>query len=208
MGNAGYNTVVKRSGTSTSFTSESMTATSETNQFQIDDTTKEVWDRTVAPTFYEDGSPISDSDIENINYLFGKVTFATSKSGAITVDGNYFPVQEVACAKSYTLDQSLNLEDSTCYDNNNGYRQYTSTLYDVSASITRWVTEMTELEALNSIWRNKEEIILEIQPAGVETFRGYMLIESDALNGDIESLEEQEISFQANGQDGTALGWN
>ena len=208
MGNAGYNTVVKRSGTSTSFTGESMTATSETNQFQIDDGTKEVWDRTVVPTFYEDGTEIPFSDIENINYLFGKVTFSTSKSGAVTVDGSYFPTQEVACAKSYTLDQSINLEDSTCYDNNNGYRQYTSTLYDVSASITRWVTEMTELEALNSIWRNSEEIILEIQPAGVETFRGYMLIESDALNGDIESLEEQEISFQANGQDGTALGWD
>lgn len=214
MGEAGYNTVIKRNGTSTSFTSESMTATSTTNQYQIDDATKQVWDRTIVPTFYEDGVAIDSSDIDNINYLFGKVTFATSKSGAITVDGSYYPQLTIACGREYTLDQSINLEDSTCYEtaqSNNGYMTYNDTLWDVNASVTRLITDMTEYNTFFDIWNNGETVVLEIQPGGGSnpTFRGYMVIETDNETGDVESLEEQEISFMLDDDgNGTGFGWS
>ena len=214
MSTAGYNTVIKRSGTSTSFTGVSMSSTTVNNQFQIDDATKEVWDRSSVPTFYEDGTSIPESDIENINYLFGKVTFSTEKTGSITVDGYYYPTQVISCGREYSLDQEVNLEDSSNYEeaqNNNGYKTYTSTLWDVSASISRLIGDMTESDVLYNLWDNGDTIVAEIQPGGDGNpiFRAYMVMESDNMSGDIESLEEQEISLVLNDDgNGAGFGWS
>lgn len=214
MGTAGYNTIINRNGTSTSFTGESMTATSVTNQYQIDDVTKEIWDRNTEPTFYEDGVSIPSSDIDNINYLFGKVTFSTSKTGAITVDGSYYPSQTISCGREYTLDQSVNLEDSTCYDTaqaNNGYMTYTDTLWDINISISRLITDMTDFDTFFDIWNNGETIVVEIQPGGGSnpTFRAYVKMETDNTSGDVESLEEQELNLLLDDDgNGTGFGWS
>ncbi len=214
MSKVGYNTVIKRSGTSTSFVDESMSATENTNQYQIDDVTKRVLDMGTEPTFFEDSTSIPSSDIENINYLFGKVTFSTEKTGVITVDGSYFPTQVIGRGKEYSLEQSVNLEDSTSFDTaqqNNGYKTYTETLWDVNASISRFIDDMTETNSLQSIWENGETIVIEIQPGGTGNpiFRGYMVIETDNLTGDIESLEEQEINFLLNDiGNGKGFGWS
>ena len=210
MGTAGYNTVVKRTGTTTNFTGESMSATSVTNQYQIDDASKEVWDRSVSLTFYEDASPIPDSDIERINYVFGKVTFTTAKTGAITVDGAYFPTQALSGASSYSIDQSVNLEDRTDFENaktNNSFRTYQPTLFDVSVSVTRF-DDLSNL--YHAEWDAGDPLVVEIQPGGGtnDVFRSYVLIESANKSGDIEALEEEDISFQLdNTQDGLAWGW-
>jgi len=214
MSTAGYNTVIKRNGTVTAFNAESMTATTLTNQYQIDDTSKEVWDTSVEPTFYEDASAIPSSDIENINYLFGKVTFSTEKTGAITVDGEYFPTQTISYGREYTLDQSVNLEDASNYDDaqsNNGYRTYVSTLWDINASITRLISDLTEADILFNIWENGDPIIIEIQPGGADNpiFRGYMIMESNNVNGEVDSLEEEQISLVLNDNgNGVGFGWS
>lgn len=210
MGTAGYNTVIKRSGTSTAFNGETMSATAVTNQYQIDDTTKEVWDRSTTPTFYEDSVEIPSSDIESIDYVFGKVTFATSKTGSITVDGDYFPTNVIAQANNYSIDQSIDLQDNTDYEtaqSNGGYRTYQGILYDVSVSVGRY-------DDLNNLfhddWDTQSPVVVEIQPGGGtnDIFRAYCLIESANKSGDVESLEEQDISFQIDDTgDGSAWGW-
>ncbi len=112
----GYLTTVKLGGTPVALSAEPMTNTSG-NTFQITDTTRRVLDRDVVPTFEDEGeSPqeILASDVSNIDYIFGKVTFLTSKTGPVVVKtGNYIPLTDIAGAHSYNLNHGGDVLDST-----------------------------------------------------------------------------------------------
>ncbi len=87
--NAGYLATVKKGGTPTSTTAEACTLVSG-KTYQINDTAKRVWDESVAPVVY-DGGVDHTSDVDSIDYLYGKVTFDSgyTVTGAVTVDVDY-----------------------------------------------------------------------------------------------------------------------
>lgn len=194
---ASYNSSIKKSGISTSFTGETMSNTTG-NSFRIDDATKRIFDRSATFTFYEDAVAILESDIVKVDYLFGIVEFVTSKTGAITVDGSYMPVTDIAGAKDYTLNIGSTILDDTDFSTT-GYRTKEYGLLDASVSLTRFDdVSQTFFDVLT----NRETIVIEINPAGGSQYiRGWFKLESDGLSGDVNGLEEESLTFQLSAGD-------
>lgn len=207
MGVASYQTVVERVGTSTSFTGESMSATSATNEYQIDDSAKSVWDRSATFTVYEDSVDVTD-DVTEFNYVLGRVVFGSAKSGSISVDGSYLPRQAVAGATSYTLSHGGDVLDDTDF----GAGKWRTRIYglrDVSVSIERWYP--LNKHFLDAI-KNQEIVVISIQPGGTaggssEYARGYFVAETSELSGDVSSLESDSLSFQLDGDPDVSYDW-
>ena len=195
-GVAGKGALIKKSGTRTAFSDESMSNTAG-NTFQIDDTAKQVLDRDIIPTFYEDDFEIAASDILKIDYLYGRVTFATAKTGDITLDGNYMPMSNVAGATEGSLNRTAQLLDSTSLSNS-GYRTKTYGLRDVAVNITRF-DDMQY--AFTDILANRTACVIEIAPDTNKSYRGWFKVESSGLTLDINALLDESITFTLDGDD-------
>lgn len=208
MGKAAYATVVERVGSSTSMTGEAMSATSETNQYQIDDTAKRVWDRGATLTFFEDSVDVTD-DVDTIDYVFGKVTFASAKTGDVTVDGNYLPRQKIAGANSYSLEHTGDILDDTEFNPTGGYRTRIYGLRDVQVTVDRWYPLNKHYhDALT----NGDILVVSVQPGGAnsatgEYARGFFRLDQANLSGDINSLEEESLSFQLDNDPDVSFAW-
>ena len=176
--------------------------------FQIDDVNKQIWDRDVVPTFEEDAAPIDPSDVLSINYLFGKVTFVTPKTGAITVSGTYMPVVEVAGSNSYTVNMNSAILDDTNFkdaNSNGGFRTRVPGLNDVSVSLSRWYDLV---KTFITPWLSRSVVLIDITlGGGTDGIRGWFKIESLPLAGDISALESEELSFQLDGDVNSSFGW-
>jgi len=211
MGSPGWKATVKRSGTSTQFTDEAASLVSG-KTYQIDDETKQVWDREQPVTVKDNGVLVDSSNIEFIDYLFGKVTFTAgyTVTGPVTVSGSYLPMQAVAGANAYNLNHTGDLLDDTDFEGaqaNGGYRTRLYGLRDVSASITRW-DDLSKTFA--DIIKNRSVVVIEIRPGGgPDVFRAFMVAESANESGDVAALESEEISFQLDGEGvGKAFSWD
>lgn len=209
MGSPGWRATVKRSGTSTAFTDESATLVSG-KTYQIDDPDKVVWDRTKPITVKDGGNAVDPGDIEHVDYLFGTVTFVDGYTvqGDVEISGNYLPMQSIAGANSYTLNQTVDVLDNTDFDHakSTGHRRRVSGLHDVSATVSRWDDLSKDFFTAAS---NGEVVVLEIEPGGgTKKFRGFMLVETANRSGDVAALESEEVTFQLDGDGlGKAFSW-
>lgn len=205
---ASYTTTVKRGGTTTAMSAEAMANTTG-NTYQISDATKEIWDRSVVPTFKANGVTVAAADILNIDYVFGKVTFVGSETEPITLDtGNFIPTVVVAGARVYSLSMTADMLDRTDFDGaqaNDGFRQRLYGLRDVSISISRWAkADDTFFTALNS----KTPVVIEVQPGGANDFaRGWFLLEGENHSGDIAALESSDPTFVLDGEVEGRFNW-
>jgi len=202
MARASFFTVLKISGVSTQFaTNEDMQNIENNLLFQIIDSDKEIWDRTIEPIFFEDGVQIDDEDIENINYLFGRVLFNVAKTGDITVMANYMPTSEVAEATDHTFSLVGEILDNTAYKRakeNNGFRTRIYGLRDVNVSLTRFYSANNHfIEA----WENLDVFLLEHRPApNVDAvWRGWFIAESADVSGGVDDIENIDITLQLDG---------
>lgn len=208
---AGYLTTVKLAGTPTALSDEAMTNTSG-NEYQVTDTTRRVLDRDTVPTFEDTGvSPqaIDASDITSIDYVFGKVVFATSKTGPVVVKtGNYLPLTNVAGSHSYGLNLGGDVLDDTDYPTanaNNGQRSRILGIRDVSLTIARWDQGTSEFY---TALQNRTPLLIEVRPGGAGDFaRGWYVPESEDRSGDVSSLESADLSFQLDGSLTADFGW-
>jgi len=117
MAKAGYLSTIYKPGTPTTMTAEATTLVSG-KTYRITDKAKRVIDPATAVVVDDTGSPVAASDILDIDYLFGKVTFVGSytPSGAITFDADYLPLAAIACARSFTFGASADIADDTCFN--------------------------------------------------------------------------------------------
>ncbi len=219
-GLAGYLATVKRSGTPTVFSSETMSTDGSTvaNRFQIADATKEIWDRSVVPTMREAGSSvsagttISSTNISRIDYLFGRVTFGTTLAPVVRVAGTFMPVAKIIGAKEYTLAQVGDALDNTEFDSTSlGIRTRQIGLLDVNITINKWEPVSIVLDSFNDLNAQKA-VVIEIQPGGVSSSgpiaRGWFVPENASRSGDMASLEQGDLSFQLDGDARAAYGWS
>lgn len=196
-GFAGYEVLLKITGSPTAMTDESMTlVTGKT--YQIDDATKRILARTVTITVEDNAVPVAAADIESYDYLFGKVTFVSSytPTGPITISGSYLPTTAIAGSKSFTLTQTADAIDETTIplaQANNGHMIYDYGLKTVAMDITGLYALSNGFRA-NLISRN--EFIVEISPDnGLAMARGYFRFTSQGQSGDVGALEEETINL-------------
>lgn len=201
-GYAGYVAKILKSGSTTAMTDEAMTLVSG-KTYKITAATKNVWDRSVTPTFEDGGSPIDPSDIASIDYLFGRVTLDSgyTPSGAITVaTGSYLPMTQVAKAQTFTLTQTANTNDNTNYEtaqSNSGHKTFELGLRTVSLSL-RGVYASSNAYGALLIARN--EVVIEINPdgSGKSVARGWFRANTTGQSGDVGDLEEENLNFVLN----------
>ena len=206
-GVASYRTVIKKSGTATVMTSEgASTSSTVANTYQINSTAKRIWDRTASFTFRKAGSTVALSDISKVDYLFGKVTFATPSTGAVTITGTYLPVSAIAGAHAYTLNVTRELLDDTDFTST-GWRSRQSGLLDAALTVTRY--DAIELEFTNMI-NTGNPVVVEVRSGGGANLsaRGFFVLEHDNRSGDVSALETADLSFMLDGDSKAAFSFN
>ena len=199
-GFSGYKAEIKKHGTATAFTTEAMTLVSG-KTYAIDDATKEIWDRS-EPTMdiLDTGGSIAASDILNIDYLFGRVTFiaAFSPTGAVTATGKFFPTVTIARPNTYNLTMTAEAIDESDFISaqaNSGHRIFTPGLRTVALELGG-IFDDVEAAAADVIART--ELIIEIDPAGdgSSIARGFFKMVNTGQGGAVGALEEETINFQ------------
>ena len=197
-GYAGYITTIKRVGSTTPLTDEPMSlVTGKTYQITAD--TKRIMDRSVATTVEDDGTPVATSNIESIDWLFGRVTFVSgyTPTGPITVSGAYFPTTAVGCTNAFTLTQTANPIDNTCMETaqaNDGRRTYEYGLKTVSLELQGIYKASNGFVAL---LQGRSELIIEIDLAadGKNLARGFFRATNQEQSGDVGDLEQETVTF-------------
>lgn len=199
---AGYLAKILQQGTATTFTAEAMTLVSG-KTYRINDTTKEIWDRSEATMDILDTAvSVAASNIKNIDYLFGQVTFVDSytPSGAITATGKYFPTTQLGKGRTFTLTLQADAIDDTDFATaqaNGGYRTFTPGLRTVALELggifDATVNSKSDLAARN-------ELIIEIDPAGdgLSIARGFFRMITTGQSGDVGALEEETLNLTLN----------
>lgn len=196
-GFAGYVAKILKSGVSTTFTASAMSLVSG-KTYKITDATKNIWDRTATFIVY-DNAVDHTADVDNIDYLFGRVTFksAYTPTGPITVSGKYLPTSSVGCANAFTLTQTANAIDNTCMDTaqaNDGHRTYEYGLKTISLDLNG-VYKTTN--GFQDLLVNRTELIIELDPSGTgkSVARGFFKAMNAGQSGDVGALEEETVTF-------------
>jgi predicted secreted protein len=199
-GFAGYLADVKAVGTTTAMTGEAMSL--ETGKiYAIDTVSKQIWDRQATFVVY-DNAIDHTADVEWIDYLFGRVKFfdTYTVTGAVTVDGSYFPTASIGKATGFTLTQTAEAVENTDFDTaqaNGGHRTFQSGLKTVSLELTGIYAASNGFVA-DLIARS--EVIVEINPDGnaLSVCRGFFKYTAQSQQGDVGALEEERVTLMLN----------
>ena len=214
---AAYKTTLYVGGTSTAFTTEAMSG-SGAGPYQITDTAKRAWDPTVTPSFFDNGVPIISADISSIDYLFGKVTFTGSKTGPITVTGNYIPLLAVAQGKGFSVARDTDMMDATVFSTSPD-RIFLPGLKQLTATISTLDTLLTDLDSGAPSWTwaakfdGTANLFFEVDPGGVGTakIRFWGLLPGLGSEGEVDSLIQGNIDVQSTAllaADGTRISYS
>lgn len=196
-GFAGYQATVKKVGTSTTFTTQACTLVSG-KTYQINDTTKRIWDRTATFTVF-DNAVDHTADVLSIDFLFGKVTFKSTYTvtGPVTVTGKSFPVSSLGSIRGFTLTQNAEAIDDSDYATvqaNGGYRTHHQGLRTVSVELPGVFKAVNDMVGL---LESRAEVIIEVNPDGTgkSLARGFFRAVNQRQSGNVGALEEENVTF-------------
>ncbi len=199
-GVAGYNAVIKQSGTPTSMAAEACSLVSG-KTYQVTSTTKRVLSWADALTVL-DNAVDHTADVVSIDYLTGKVTFAAgyTVTGPVTLTGYYVPMTQIAKGRSFNLRQSVAQVDTTGYDvaqSNGGFRTFDEGLRSVSL-------ELGGIFSASAAWQAKAltrgivyvEVDLDASDPLKNVFRGFFKVMNNSQSGSQGDVETQTVQLQ------------
>jgi hypothetical protein len=196
-GFAGYQATIKKTGTATTMTGEACTLVSG-KTYRITNSAHRILDRSATWIVYDNGVDHT-ADVENIDYLFGTITFkaAYTITGPITVDGKWFPTAALGKARSYTLTQTADAIDTTDFGTaaaNGGYKTHVPGLRTVTLELPGVYDSVADFQAQLT---SRSEVLLEICPDGAQKSlaRGFFRLMSTKQSGNVGALEEENLSF-------------
>lgn len=209
-GFAGYVATIMKAGSSTTLTEEPMALVAG-KTYQITDATKRMTNRGIATVIEDNGVAVSASNIQNIDYLFGRVTFTSgyTPTGPTTWTGAYFPLLVLGCSNEFTLTQTANAIDNTCMDTaqaNDGHRTFEYGLKTVSLELNGIYKAANDfLQML----KDRAEIIIEVNPDGNDksVARGFFKPMSHGQSGDVGDLEEETVTFNLSVPDSALIAY-
>lgn len=198
-GFSGYLAEIMKHGTATVFTAEAMSLVSG-KTYQIDDASMEIWDRSeVTMDILDNAVTVDPSDILNIDYLFGRVTFVASYTPTtpITATGKYFPVVTIARPNTYNLTMTAEAIDETDFavaQGNGGYRVFTAGLRTVALELGGI---FDDVEAAAAVVAARSELIVQIDPAGdgSSIARGFFKMVTAGQGGAVGALEDETLNL-------------
>ena len=176
---AGYNTTVYVGGTATGMTAEAMTG-SGAGPYQVTDTAKRVLDPADTFTFYDNGVAINSGDILSVDYLQGKVTFTGSKTGPITVTGDYLPLLAWASCRALDLNFVADMLDTSVFGSQ--YKTSIQGMKEISGSAEILEALTTDLDSGGgsrswaAVFAAGTQVVLSIIPGGSGTTRCWAVL--------------------------------
>lgn len=208
----GFLASLKFTGASTAVVDQGMTLSSGKTYYTTT-AAQNVWDPTVLATFEDNTVPVSANDIEDVDYLMGKVTFTSgySVTGPITMSGNWLEVLDIADARSYSISIPGELLPSHVLgdgwvDREAGRLDVGLTFEDIDGA-----QGLTDLDAgggteqLANILQNGEAKLYEACPDKANDttcWRAWCLLNTQGINIDISDLVGSSYSGQ-----GTLVGF-
>lgn len=116
MATPGFSTTIKLGGTPAVLTDEAMELVSG-KTYKVTDTDKNVLDPATAVVVKDNGVTVGAANIEDINLLFGQVTFDAgyTVTGPVTVSGKYVPMLQIAEAVNCSHSASAEKHTTTVF---------------------------------------------------------------------------------------------
>lgn len=213
----GFRATIKRGGTPTAFTEAQMNRIAETTHttamslFKMSNTTavdRTIFDRNTALSFKDTtATTISSTEIDTIDYLFGKVRLkTTAHTTSILVTGSYIPTVDVVGANTFNLQLGGDILDDTDFSST-GIRSRILGLRDVALTLGRWehTTDQFWNDLLLKTSTGTTVAVVEIRPSDGSSSisRGWFVVEANNLSGSVNDLEAAEISMQIDGDPST-----
>ena len=188
---AGWETTAKVSGTATAMTAEAMSG-SGAGPYQVTNTAKRVLDPDDTFTFYDNGVAILAADISSVDYLQGKVTFTGSKTGPITVTGDYLPMLSWASCRNVSLSIVADKLDTSVFGSQ--WKTSIQGMKEISGSAEILERLTYDLDSgggtrtWDAVFTNGTQVVLEISPGATSTHRFFAILvdmSSDAPASDL-----------------------
>jgi hypothetical protein len=210
----GYHATIKEIGASSTSVTGGAMSQENGQTYRIDNAAHEIWDQSATTTIYDNGAQVADSNIESIDYLFGRVTFVSgyTVTGPVTADFSYYATNTVGKGRQISLSQTANPVDNTDLPTaqaNNGFRTYEVGLRTVAVSLSGVYDAAS---GFFTALKNRDETILEINPDGnsQSVARGYFKPSSQSQSGNVGALEDEEVQFVLSVQsaDVTPFAWD
>ena len=197
-GLAGYQVGLKKSGTPTTMTAEACSLVSG-KTYKITNAAHAVMDPATVPVVKGNAIVIANSNILNIDYLFGTVTFipAYTPTTPITIDGKYLPMTVIGGAKTFNLQLSCSTIDTTTIaaaQANGGLRTYDYGLRNVGLDLTDvYAVSNGALAALLS----RGVVVAEICPdnSALAVARGFFNYAKQSQSGNVGDLEMEQVTL-------------
>lgn len=213
MATAGRKALVKVSGSAVAFTDEATTANGDRTRYQLTNTVKRVWDRTVAIVVERDptggsGFSVVPASEYTLNRLLGTVIFGTAQGAAVVirVDGSYLPMSTAAEGKSYSYTLSAaDLEDTKFGDTYITRKQGHKT---IAGSIGSWRTTDTYFETQLT---SGNPVVLEFfSDSSIDAdVKIWAILNSQQIQAVVDGLVDQTVEFQGTPDiDGRLVSWD
>jgi len=202
----GYVATLKKAGSPTSFTDA---ATEELDGlYYITNRSQSLIDRTVDVTVNDGGTPVTDADIDYIDFLQGGVKFASTYTvtGPVTITGSYLPLSPICYAQTFSLSQSAdtqNITDLCEAQANGGHGVFSYQQQSVELSLDGFYNDMSEFsDDLDS----RDTFVIEISPAGDDTSvaRGYFMCTTRSQSGGVGETETESATYALQVPEGVA----
>ena len=197
-GFAGYIVALKKSGIATPFVDDPMTLVSG-KTYAINSLAHQIWDTSVPVTFKDGASAIAASNILNVDYLSGRITFIGSytPAGAVSVSGSYLPTAEISGSKSFTLTMTSDAIDTTDIPTakaNGGFKTFDPGLNTASFELSG-IAKPSNDNIASLIARLP--LVIEVNPdnQGKSVARGIFKYLSQSQSGEVGALEEETVNF-------------
>ena len=163
--------------------------------YRITNAAKRMLDPSIAVTVDDGGVPIASANIESIDYLHGIIVLDSgyTPSGAITVDGNYLPLSQIADVYTTSITTTVTMLDDTVYEDTAVSRK--AGLKDISGSFSAYDEGTT---AISELVGNGTVVFLTFEHTGsasVDHMRARVLLESDDSSVSVDGLIESTYSF-------------
>jgi len=198
-GFAGYIGTIKRVSTAAATMTNEPCALVSGKTYQITNAAKRQIDHATAVSVRDNAVVVAASNILNIDYLFGRVTFVSGYTvvGAVTITGKSLTLTEVAKYKSISLTQSadaIDLTDNPTARANGGYTVQGQGLKTVSCEIGGIFSTTNDFIDLVA---GRTTFLVEINPdgAGMSVARGFFKPASQSQSGAVGDLEEETLTL-------------
>lgn len=201
-GFAGYIVDLRKSGTSTVMTDEATTQIGATKSYRITAASKRIIDPYIAVVVEDNNVAVSASNIDNIDYMAGIVTFDAgyTVTGPVTITGNYLPTSTIAGSRGFSLTMTSEAKDVTDIPTakaNGGFRTYEPGLNTASIEISG-IQKTANDNIANLIAREPVVIYVNPDDAGKSIATGIFKYTQQNQSGDVGAVEEETVTLNLN----------